>query len=250
MTLSPNSSCDISCPPAVILAGGFGTRLQAVYPDIPKPMIPVLGRPFLHHLVDYLFLLGVPEIFISTGYKGNQIAEYFAHTEVCARISCIREPIALGTGGAIAFAFSQIKQGNRFLVMNGDSLASLNLNAMLEHMQPDVDAVLAAVSVPEGSRFGTLSTTADRYLNNFCEKTDSPEGSLINAGMYLLRRSLFPPGAECRSSSLEKEWFPSWIALGKRIAVIESPGPFLDIGTPESLNAASSFLQQASFLIL
>ncbi len=243
-----NSRAELPCPPAIILAGGFGTRLRVVHPSIPKPMVPVLGRPFLHHLVDHLSSLGIREIIISTGYKGGQIEEYFARVKTCAGISCIREPAALGTGGAIAFALSRIADGDRFFVANGDSIAAFDSTAMLKQMTSEVDAVIAAVRVPDGSRYGNLEISAEGYLKRFSEKSDGHSSSLINAGIYLLRRALFPPGDENRASSLETEWLPGWIAEKKRIAVLESAGPFLDIGTPESLNAAASFLRQRSFL--
>jgi D-glycero-alpha-D-manno-heptose 1-phosphate guanylyltransferase len=232
-------------PPAIILAGGYGMRVRELYPDLPKPMIPVSGRPFIAHLVEYLVRLGIPEVYISTGYKGNKIEEYFAPSD--SKVFCIQESEVLGTGGAVALVLSQIKHGDVFLVMNGDSLSPVNLTAMLTRL-PKADAVVAATTVPDSGRYGTLCIDASGFLKGFHEKKQTSAAGLVNAGVYLLRRSLFPELPPSRPISLESGYFPEWIAAGKHIAVTANDAPFLDIGTPESLNMADAFLRQASFL--
>jgi NDP-sugar pyrophosphorylase family protein len=232
-------------PVAIILAGGLGTRLRGLHPECPKPMVPVLGRPFLHHVVDYLAAMDLGRIVISTGYKGDQIEAYFSSTAAWQRITCVREPSALGTGGAVAFILSRITVGDWFLVLNGDSIADFSLSAMLEKTGPEVDAVLAGVRVPDGRRFGSLALDSKGFLSGFQEKTRDASEALINAGIYLMRRSLFPPEPEIRASSLESEWLPRWLSEGKRMSVIESAGCFIDIGTPESLAEAGGFLKKS-----
>jgi D-glycero-alpha-D-manno-heptose 1-phosphate guanylyltransferase len=237
-----------STPVAVILAGGLGTRLRALHPDCPKPMVPVLGRPFLHYLVEYLSVSGIHEIVISTGYKGDQIEAYFEAAKTSARITCVREPLPFGTGGAVAFVLSQVTIGDWFLVLNGDSLVRFSLPAMTETANRGMDGVLVGVRTSDPRRYGHVAVDANGRLRGFHEKSQNRSGSLVSAGMYFLHRSLFPVEGRVRPSSLETEWIPGWLKRGKQIAVVKSDGPFIDIGTPESLAAAASFVEECGLL--
>jgi D-glycero-alpha-D-manno-heptose 1-phosphate guanylyltransferase len=221
----------------IVLAGGEGTRLRTVLPDVPKVLAPVGGRPFLRMLLDTLASRGLRRVVLATGYAAESI-ENEAHAsrgELEIRIS--REERPLGTGGAIAQAFDLV-DGPRAWVFNGDSFCDVDLSrvAALAEAAPD-DPWLVATEVEDASRFGTLVIEGS-HVSRFREKTGTHERGWINAGIYLLPRGLMAKQA----SSIERDWFPAWAAQG-RLRVAPLGGRFIDIGTPESLVAAESFFR-------
>jgi len=218
--------------PCLILVGGLGTRLRPVLPDIPKPMAPVGGKPFLEYLVRWLSRARLRHIVLCAGYGAVQIQKYFGQGEAFgAQITYSIENEPLGTWGAIRLAAEQIDYPE-FLVLNGDSWIQVNLSALLDfHHQKGGVSSIAAVRMEDSSRFGSIKLGAAGRITAFLEK--QTEGStLINGGVYVFsRRALDIAPHTTGASSLEKEIFPALIPHGVYGMHVE--GYFVDIGVPE-----------------
>ena len=204
-------------------------------------MIPIAGRPFLEWQLRYLAGQGIRRFVISLGYLAEVAQAYFAarapdHLE----IRTVVERAPLGTGGAVVYADSEAA-GDPLLIANADSLAAAALGPAFERFKrPETDAVILGVRVADASRFGTLALDAEGRLLGFAEKR--PGQGIINAGVYLIRRSVVGRFPAKRPLSLETEVFPRLLAEGAVIYGAPVEAPFLDIGTPESLGEAEEFL--------
>ncbi len=235
---------------AVVLAGGFGTRVRHLLASLPKPLAPVCGRPFLYWVLQYLEAQGVSRAVLATHHEAAQI-KAFADSPTGLRIhaSCVEETVPLGTGGA--FADCVLGAGGDiplWLVINGDSLVLAPLCRMLEAMQdPDVDGVVAGVNVEDTSRFGQLKVDDRGCLSAFVEK--KPGAGLINAGVYLFRKETVQGFPTKRPLSFELDIFPELIKLGSTIKVVAYDAPFIDIGTESSLREADRFVA-ANFSVI
>jgi NDP-sugar pyrophosphorylase family protein len=233
---------------AVILAGGFGTRIKHLLGDLPKPMAPVNGRPFVEWIVRYLAAQKIRNVVLSTGYLAETIGKHFQPQPVKnIRVNCAPETTPLGTAGGFLNAIRGANNPEAFLVLNGDSLAPAPLDGFFQSLDdPQISGAILGVRVPDASRFGTILQNANGDLTGFNEK--KPGAGIINAGIYLFRAATlekFP----CKSPlSFETEVFPSLISQGARVKVCVTDAPFLDIGTPESLPLAEEFIRaNASF---
>ena len=230
---------------AVVLAGGLGTRIRHLHPDVPKPMIPVCGRPFIEWVARYLRNQGLTEIVLSSGHLSEVVDRHFRAQPVPqTRILCVPESEPLGTaGGFLNAAHKSGLHPKGWLVLNGDSLVFAELaQATALISSKNADGVFVGTRVPDAARFGTLDTNSEGKLLGFAEKR--PGAGVINAGVYLFKQELmeqFPPE---RPLSFEKDVFPRWLAGGRRFQVIEAAPPFLDIGTPESLALAEDFISE------
>lgn len=225
---------------AVLLAGGFGTRIRELYPDVPKPMIPVLGEPFLEWAIRYWKREGVHRFVLSLGHLAEVAEQYFAgRTEV----AMVREPQALGTGGAVSYVANQAVLSDPFIVANGDSLVLADVSAALAAIaQPGVDGVVLGVEVEDTSRYGSLAVDEAGRLLGFREKR--PGRGLINAGVYFFRRGTVERFPKQQPLSMETDVFPSLLAGGADLRVVGVQAPFLDIGTPESVRQAEEFVRR------
>lgn len=226
---------------ALILCGGLGTRLGDLTATIPKPMLPVAGRPFLDHLIQEVARFGVGRIVLLAGRFGEQVVAAFDQRELYgARVEVLVEPTPLGTGGALAFARDRLD--DTFLLLNGDSWIDADLVgfgrafAEARARQPDLAAQMLLQTVPDAGRFGSV-TLEGSHVRAFLEKSPERAGKpgLINAGVYLLTQAvldLIPAGSPC---SLEADVLPPLVALG-RVAGISAPAGsyFIDIGVPET----------------
>lgn len=225
---------------AVLLAGGFGTRIRELYPDVPKPMIPVLGEPFLEWAIRYWKRQGVGRFVLSLGHLAEVAETYFAgRTEVAT----VREPRALGTGGAVQFAAAEAALSDPFVVANGDSLVLADVSEALTAIARDgVDGVVLGVEVDDTSRYGSLAVDPAGRLLGFQEKR--PGRGLINGGVYFFRRSTLERFPRKEPLSMETDVFPALLAGGADLRVVGVQAPFLDIGTPESVRQAEQFVRQ------
>jgi NDP-sugar pyrophosphorylase family protein len=227
----------------ILLAGGLGTRLRGLHPGVPKPMIPVAGRPFLEWSIQYWAQQGMRRVTISLGHLAA-IAEVHFDGQVCggAHVETVREPCAMGTGGAVRFAAAASAPSDPFFVANGDSLVLADVApAVLLMQDPSVDAVVLGVTVADASRYGSLAVEANGRLRSFHEKEG--RSGLINAGIYLFRQrtlDLFPVKTPL---SLETEVFPALLERGSNIVVHKCVAPFLDMGTPEDLGRMGEFIE-------
>jgi D-glycero-alpha-D-manno-heptose 1-phosphate guanylyltransferase len=229
---------------AVVLAGGFGTRIRHLHPDLPKPMIPVAGRPFLEWIIRYLTGQGVRHILISTGYRGEIVERHFSGFRVeNGWVRCVREPEPLGTAGGFLHAAGVVTSApDAWLVLNGDTLVPAPLEPLAGALQEaDVLGAILGVAVPDATRFGSLRLGEDGELVGFHEKR--PGAGVINAGVYLFRPELVSVVPARRPLSFEADVFPGLIAARRRLKVCLTNAPFLDMGTPEGLASAEDFVR-------
>jgi NDP-sugar pyrophosphorylase family protein len=227
--------------PALILAGGLGTRLRGVLPDLPKLLAPVNGRPFLRYLLHSLENAGVREVVLCTGHRAEQIRAEFDRCPTSITLKFSHETQPLGTGGAVRQAL-KIIDADSFLVLNGDSYIDCDLQPFIAwHQQHGLPGSLLLTHVEDASRFGTVETDEGGVIQAFREKEGQHLPGWINAGVYLLARRLLEPLAEGQPYSIEKDLFPQWLQHG--LGGYRVQAAFLDIGTPESLAQAPAFLE-------
>lgn len=227
---------------AVILAGGRGSRVQRLLPDMPKPMALTAGKPFLEWVVRFLGKQGFTDITISTGFRAEIIAAHFSQVhlpEIDIRWESELEPCGTA-GGFVNAVGSRIAESDPWLVANGDSLVLADLKPMLDQLDGETQAVILGLHAEDCSRFGALKTDSRGTLLEFLEKR--PGRGLINAGVYLLAAGLLRQFPSTRPLSFETDVFPSLLAAGVRIAVSPTNAPFLDIGTEETLPLAGQFV--------
>lgn len=235
-------------PAAIVLAGGFGTRLKDLAGGRPKPMVDINGRPFLEFVVEHLRRQGVPRILLSVGYKAELIEAHFGDgSRFGVPIHCLRETEPLGTAGALRLALPHL--GERALALNGDSYVAVDLPALLAlHRRENAALSIAAVPRSDASRFGRMKVDGARLLA-FEEKQAEAAPGLINAGVYLFERRVLESIPAGRAVSLERETVPELLAAGQTVAVLRHEGYFEDIGVPEGLaafrSAAPSLLRSA-----
>jgi D-glycero-alpha-D-manno-heptose 1-phosphate guanylyltransferase len=214
---------------AIILAGGKGTRLQSVVNDLPKPMAPVNGKPFLWHLLSYLTQQGVSRFILSVGYKHRAIIDYFGNSFNNAEIEYAIEQEPLGTGGGIKLAVSKVKS-NQFWVINGDTFVRLSLAKYQQHC-PTYNLNLALVKLTDFDRYGVVETINNR-VSAFKEKEFHKEG-YINAGIYLMTKKFteeyFP---EKNKFSFEQDILEKYVNTIS-IGFYKTEAQFIDIGIPE-----------------
>ena len=233
---------------AVILAGGFGTRIKDLLGDLPKPMVPVNGKPFIEWIVRWLKIQGIRDIIISAGYRAEVLEKHFSTLPVPEmNVCCINEPEPMGTGGGLAFAANEIgKEPDLWLVLNGDSLIFADLNLLYSDLD-DAQGIIVTRPVPDTVRYGSVRINKSNRITDFDEK--KPGKGQINGGVYLLRNSILKSFPESRPLSLEKHVFPELICRGIKLNAHQVNCPFLDIGTPETLPLAEAFIleNQAQF---
>lgn len=175
---------------AIILAGGFGTRLREAVPDLPKPMAPIANKPFLAWQLEYLIQSGVSRFILSVGYKAGVIRDYFGSEYAGAAITYVEEAEPLGTGGALQLALQQATQA-RVFVFNGDTLCETRLPQLRDCTLAHPGAVgILVKQVGDAARYGSIKFDAHNLVTHFGEKAQQGPG-FINAGIYDLPRDLF-----------------------------------------------------------
>lgn len=212
---------------AIVLAGGFGTRLKEVVSDVPKPMAPVNGKPFLEYLLKDLNKKGIKHVILAVGYKKEIIKEYFKNKYEDIEITYSEELVPLGTGGAIKKALKLVKEEDVFIV-NGDTFFDVDLKKMKEFHTENKSILTVAVKEMENfDRYGSLVIKENRIIE-FEEKKKKDKGK-INGGIYLIKKDLLSR-MEKENFSFEKE-----VLEDKKIEKhsYESEGYFIDIGIPE-----------------
>jgi D-glycero-alpha-D-manno-heptose 1-phosphate guanylyltransferase len=220
---------------AVILAGGFGTRLSSKLRDLPKSMAPIGGRPFLAMLLDQLVAAGCERTLLSVGHLRNVIQDAFQDSYLGMPLEYIIEEAPLGTGGAIRLALSQVQIPSA-IVLNGDTYLELDLGALSAcHASGSRPMTMAVVQVPDTSRYGGV-VVEDGIIEGFVEKGRHGPG-WINGGIYVLDRD-FPWPVELPARfSFETDVLSRMIDLLRPSAFLCN-GYFLDIGVPEDLDRA------------
>ena len=224
---------------AIVLVGGEGRRLRPLTDTRPKPMMPLVDRPFVAHQLDELRRFGVRDVIFSCGYRPEALEHHFGDgSSIGMRLRYVVDPEPLGTAGAIKNA-EPLLRGGRTLVLNGDILTDLDIDALVRHHDAAGRAgTLALTPVEDPSRYGLVRLHPDLRVEAFLEKPQPSElrdgePFLINAGTYLLEREVLdriPPATPC---SIERDTFPT-LARDGRLTGFASESYWRDIGTPES----------------
>jgi NDP-sugar pyrophosphorylase family protein len=241
---------------AVILAGGLGTRLQSLYPDRPKALVPVLGKPFLLRQIEWLQRCGVSDFHVAGGHMSGAIGDWIkTGLPSGVTMTLSREPQPLGTAGGLRFVEPFIAS-DPFLVLNGDSLLPrLDLKAFADFFQtleksaaffPSIGnfsggMAIAVTRMSESGRYGTVEFEDDGTITAFREKIQRNEG-WVNAGAYLVRKDILRLIEPDKSVSMETDIFPQLTARGLLKAFRAEP-PLLDMGTPDGLKTMEDYLR-------
>ena len=223
---------------AIVLAGGFGTRLRSVVPDIPKPMAPIANKPFLEILLGSLSRKGFTRATLSLGFMSETITSHFGNRFDDMDLNYVVEEVPLGTGGALRLALTQCVADHVY-VFNGDTYLDLEVAAVEAHWQAHRLPIIVGREVTDTSRFGRLVTEAG-MVTGFAEKGCSGSG-LINAGCYVVNRGQLDAFAVNSPFSLESDYFVKAVAA-TAIEVFVTTGHFIDIGVPEDYARAQSEL--------
>lgn len=218
---------------ALVLAGGEGTRLRPLTRNVPKPVMPLAGRPFLTFMLDWLRRHGVDEVILSCGFLSDDVRRVLGDIYEGVRLRYVIEAEPLGTAGPVRLALDEGLLEERLLVLNGDVLSDVDLTAQVEsHRRAGAVATLALAAVGDTSSYGVVTTDHRGWVQAFLEKSPGPAPTdRINAGAYVLERSVVEEIAPGRPVSFEREVFPSLI--GKGLHGWPAEGYWVDIGTPE-----------------
>lgn len=228
---------------AIILAGGAGTRLKSVVPDLPKPMADIQGRPFLAYLLDHLVRQGVDRVLLSVGYHHEAITRHFGGGYQGLALDYVIEEEPLGTGGALRQAL-RTAHSQEVAVVNGDTYFGVDLRAMLaSHLRHEAELTMGLKAVAESGRYGTVLFGAAGRIMGFREKGCQGPG-YINAGVSIIDRALVdrlrPYG---NAFSFEQEFLEPEIGRLRAYAMV-SEAFFIDIGIPEDYHRAQAVLTQ------
>jgi mannose-1-phosphate guanylyltransferase len=236
---------------ALILAGGQGTRLRPLTLTVPKPVLPLAGRPFLCFMIDWLARHGVDEAILSCGFLGEEVARVLGERHGGVRLRYVNETEPLGTAGPLRLAADEGGIEDRLLVLNGDVLTDFDLSAQIaSHERRGAAATLALVAVDDPSSYGLVPTAQSGEVEAFLEKVEAddsapaPPTNRINAGAYVLERSVIERIPAGRPVSFEREVFPALVGEGLFGHPVE--GYWIDIGTPERYLEATQDLLTGS----
>ena len=222
---------------AVILCGGQGTRLRPALPALPKALAPIAGRPFIAYQLRALARIGIRRVVLATGHLADAVRETLGDAQEGLELIHSRERTPLDTGGALRLALSSLG-GESALVLNGDSYLDADLSPLVASLADAPSCLMAAAALADTARFGRVVFQEDGVVTAFTEKGLSGPGH-VNAGIYRFARQTLEALPADRPVSLEREVFPGLIGRGLR--ALPFPGPFLDIGVPESYAAAEAF---------
>ena len=227
---------------AIILAGGFGTRLRSVVQDMPKPMATINQYPFLHYQIKYLSKQGISKIIIAVGYKHESITTYFKNSYLDIAINYAIEESPLGTGGAFLSAVNQLKSNKPFFVLNGDTFFPINLSRLDQYgLQTKADIALSLFKSINTTRYMGLELERDgRIISLSCNNSCN----LVNGGVYWINPRVMDKINEhfivnC-NYSLEHEIFPVF----EKLYGIEFKDEFIDIGIPEDYERSKLLIPQ------
>ena len=218
---------------AVVLVGGEGTRLRPLTETVPKPLIPFLNRPFLHHVLDHLAAHGVREAILSSPYLEEGFRGFLESRKGDPAVTWITEAEPLGTSGAVAGALDHLD--DTFLVLNGDILTDLDLSALIDfHRRSKAIGTIALTRVADARPFGLVDTETDGRVVAFREKPVELVPGTVNAGTYVLEPRAIADVPRGVMVSIERETFPSLIWRGEPLFAFVSDGYWRDLGTPEA----------------
>lgn len=228
---------------AIILAGGFGTRLQSVIKDIPKPMADINGRPFLACLIDNLLRQGINKIILSVGYKAEMIMNHFGITYNDISIKYVFEDKPLGTGGAIKKALNEASEEDIF-VLNGDSFFDIAFKDFYDfHKKNSSKLTIAIKPMSNIERYGTVTIDSNQVVK--FEEKSFKEFGYINGGIYVVNKDIFRINKEIfeNAFSFEIDFLQNNLYNTIPFAYVTN-GYFIDIGIPEDYERAKKELEK------
>lgn len=229
---------------AVILAGGLGTRLRGTVPDMPKPLAPVNGRPFLEHQMDYWIAQGIDRFVLSVGFRREQIIAHFGTGYRGHEVVYAEETSPLGTGGGLLLAEEKLASADTFLVLNGDTFFEVDLRSLADfHRSRSASLSVALFEVPANDRYMGVQVKGDDSIVSF--RSGPGATQLANGGVYLMEPSLFDdlPWRAGEKLSLEDDLFAHLLASGKRLCGMVCDGRFIDIGVPADYVRAADVIE-------
>ncbi len=226
---------------AILLVGGFGTRLMPLTRNTPKPMLTVAGIPVTEHQLMMARAAGIKEIVLATSYLSEVFTPYFGDGSkwgMSIKYAVEKEP--LGTGGAIANAAQLLETKESIVVLNGDVLSAHDLSEQIrQHETNDADVTLHLTQVEDARAFGCVPTDAQGRVTAFLEKMDNPVTNQINAGCYVFNPRVISAIPLETVVSVERETFPKLVSDGAKVYGYLENAYWLDIGTPKALLKAS-----------
>lgn len=230
---------------AIILAGGLGTRLKSTVPDVPKPMAPINGRPFLEYQMDYWITQGVRRFIVSLGKKHHIIYNHFGNHYHGAEIEYAFEEQPRGTAIGLLEALTYV-QSHDFLLLNGDTYFTLDLQTLIDfHHQQQADITLALYNILDNTRYMGIICDDDGRINQFNARPKANQ--LINGGVYLINKNLLSnyPAPPTETLSLENELLPNLLKQQKCLFGKPLSGQFIDIGIPLDYHRAPEIITDA-----
>jgi NDP-sugar pyrophosphorylase family protein len=220
---------------AVVLVGGEGTRLRPLTETLPKPLLPLVDRPSLDHVLDHLAGYGVHEVVLSSSYLEETFHAFIQARRGDPSITWITETEPLGTGGAIVNALGALGTDDPFFALNGDILTDLDLTQMLaRHRDLGAVATIALTHVSDARPYGLVPTDADGKVVEFREKPSDLVPGDINAGTYVIDPASLEGWTRGENVSIERQIFPALIAAGRPLAGFPSQAYWMDLGTPQA----------------
>ena len=226
---------------AILLVGGFGTRLMPLTKNTPKPMLTVAGLPVTEHQIAMAKAAGITEIVLATSYLSEIFTPYFGDGSkwgISIKYAVEEEP--LGTGGAIKNAAQLLSSNESIVILNGDVLSSHNLSEQIrQHEAHDADVTLHLTEVEDARAFGCVPTDSNGRVTAFLEKMDNPVTNQINAGCYVFNPRVLSTIPLNTVVSVERETFPQLVANNAAVYGYVENAYWLDIGTPRALLKAS-----------
>jgi D-glycero-alpha-D-manno-heptose 1-phosphate guanylyltransferase len=220
---------------AVILAGGLGTRLRSLVNDLPKPMAPILGRPFLEYLIDYWISQGVNDFILSVGYKYKDIVSHFGNYYKTAKISYVIEESLLGTGGGVILAVEKIGMNKQFLLLNGDTFFKVDLMILLKfHQKKKSELTFSLFKNNDTFRYMGMNINKDGSILQL-KSGNINENSHVNGGVYLIESNLFSDGffVPGNKYSFESDLIPYFLSKNRQLNGVNFDSSFIDIGVPD-----------------
>ncbi len=227
---------------AIILAGGFGTRLQSVVKDVPKPMADIKNLPFLSYLFTYLKNHNITDVVLSVGYLQQKIVDYFGNSYLGINIKYAIEIEPLGTGGAIVNSLKFVDQNQPVIVLNGDTFLQIDYKKLINfYVQKESDLTIVLRHLKDCSRYGSVKIDDKNHIVSFAEKNVKQdyanESNLINGGIYVINPKLFAKYNLAKSFSFEQEFLsPNLKKINPSGFVVNDY--FIDIGIPEDYQRA------------
>ena len=226
---------------AILLVGGFGTRLRPLTNHRPKPMLPIASLPVTEHQLAMAQRAGIKRIVLATSYLSEVFIPYFGDgSKWGMEIKYAVEKEPLGTGGAIRNAAKELSGDPQVVIFNGDVLSSHNLKAQIDlHIHSGADVTLHLTPVEDARAYGCVPTDSEGRVTAFLEKMDNPVTNTINAGCYVFDKSVIDSIPENEVVSVERQTFPELISEKKKVMGFIEKAYWLDIGTPNALMKGS-----------